>query len=245
MRDAPAILENIYGEGRCSCGCGNVTTVAKKTDRRHGTVKGKPQKFVRGHHRRLPDKVRYEVEKGQLQTPCWVWRGYVGAHGYGCTGTDLAHRYFYRKYVGPIPKGLVRHHACNLKTCVNPDHLEPISKRENSLRAGGSVRTGTTNTAATRATYFQEDRGYLTRCWIWQGRIDYTGCSRLGRRLAHRVIYEYCNGAIPGGYGSGSPMRRKVLREPATPGSRYPSRKRTTWQAGQAHARNSALDSGR
>jgi hypothetical protein len=199
VRDEPAISEDIHGEGRCLCGCGDVTTVAKKTDRRHGTVKGKPRKFVRGHHRRLPDKARYEVEKGQLPTPCWVWRGYVGAHGYGHTGTDLAHRYFYRKYVGPIPKGLVLHHACSLKTCVNPDHLEPISKRENSLRASRFVRSETTNTVARRATYAEEDRGYVTLCWIWQGRVDSTGYGRLGRRLAHRVFYEYCDEPVPDG----------------------------------------------
>ena len=199
MRDEPATLENVYGEGRCSCGCGEVTTVAKKTDRRHGNVRGKPRRFVRGHHRRLPDESRYEVAEGQLPNPCWVWRGYVGAHGYGHTGTDLAHRYFYKKYVAPIPEGLVLHHACNLKTCVNPDHLVPVSKRENSLRASRSVRSETTNTAAREVAHLQEDRGYITRCWIWQGRVDSTGYGRLGRRLAHRVIYEHRNGPAPDG----------------------------------------------
>ena len=199
MRDEPATLEGVYDEGRCLCGCGEVTTVSKKTDRRHGTVKGKPKKFVHGHHRRLPDEVRYEVKKGQLSTPCWVWRGYVGAHGYGHTGTKLAHRYFYEKYVGPIPTGLVLHHACGLKTCVNPDHLEPVTKRENSLNARRFVGAATANVVARQTTHAEEDRGYVTRCWIWQGRIDRTGYGRLGRKMAHRAIYESRNELIPNG----------------------------------------------
>jgi len=199
MRDEPATSDGVYGEGRCLCGCGGVTTVVEKTDKRQGIVKGKPRRFVRGHHRRLSDEARYEVQERGHSTPCWVWQGYVGAHGYGYTGTELAHRYFYERYVGPIPKDLILHHACSVKTCVNPDHLDPVSKRENSLNAGRFARAITTNAVAGQATYAKEDRGYVTRCWIWQGRIDSTGYGRLGRRLAHRVIHERRKERIPDG----------------------------------------------
>lgn len=197
MRDELETSKGGYGEGKCLCGCGRVTKVAKKNDSWHGDVKGKPRRFVRGHHRRLSDEARYKVEDRGHSTSCWVWRGYVGAHGYGYTGTDLAHRYFYEKYVGPIPKGLILHHACSVKTCVNPDHLELVSKRENSLYAGRFARAITANAVARQATYTEEDRGYMTRCWIWQGRVDSAGYGRLGRRLAHRAIYERRKGRVP------------------------------------------------
>jgi hypothetical protein len=199
MRDGLATTGDVNGEGRCSCGCGAITAIAKKTDSRYGTVKGKPQRFVRGHHRRISDEARYEVQERGHSTPCWVWQGYMGAHGYGHTGTELAHRHFYEKYVGPIPKGLILHHTCSVKTCVIPDHLEPVSKRENSLNASGLARPTTTNVQAEQATYAKEDRGYMTRCWVWQGRIDRSGYGKLGGKLAHRVIYECRKEKIPDG----------------------------------------------
>jgi hypothetical protein len=33
----------------CECGCGQATTVATKNDRRNGSVRGQPRRFVRGH----------------------------------------------------------------------------------------------------------------------------------------------------------------------------------------------------
>jgi hypothetical protein len=199
VRDAPPTSVEVYGEGRCFCGCGSVTTVAKSTDRTHGTIKGHHQKFVRGHHRRIADQARYRVEMKGYRTPCWLWLGYVGAHGYGHTGTALAHRYFYEKYVGPISKGLVLHHACGVEICVNPDHLRPVSKRENARLAGKVVNARKMNSANVRSSYAKEDRGYLNRCWIWQGYTDPTGYGKLGRKLAHRAIYEIHEGRVPEG----------------------------------------------
>ncbi|MGZ6854085.1 MAG: HNH endonuclease [Mycobacteriaceae bacterium] len=37
--------------------------------------------------------------------------------------------------VGPIPRGLELDHLCRNRRCVNPDHLEPVSHRENCHRA--------------------------------------------------------------------------------------------------------------
>ena len=199
MKSGPAPPRDGGKEGRCLCGCRGVTTVARKTDRRYGDIKGKPRRFIRGHHRKLPDRARYTVENRGRSTPCWVWLGHVGASGYGHAGGQLAHRYFYEKYVGPIPENLVLHHICGVKKCVNPDHPRPVSKRENSLNFGKSIRTATTNIGAGQATYAEEDQGYITRCWIWQGRIDSTGYGRLGRWLAHRVMYEHSKGRIPDG----------------------------------------------
>lgn len=39
--------------GLCQCGCGQPTKIAKSTNVRDGCVKGKPMRFVKGHHGRL------------------------------------------------------------------------------------------------------------------------------------------------------------------------------------------------
>ena len=43
-----------------------------------------------------------------------------------------AHRVFYERRHGPVPKGL--DHLCRVTLCVNPDHLDPVVHRENVRR---------------------------------------------------------------------------------------------------------------
>jgi len=46
--------------GQCQCGCGELTRIAGWTDKRTGSVKGVPRKFINGHQRRQPrPSVRY------------------------------------------------------------------------------------------------------------------------------------------------------------------------------------------
>lgn len=41
-----------------------------------------------------------------------------------------AHRFFYETLVGPIDEGLELHHRCEVKSCVNPNHLVPLTHDE-------------------------------------------------------------------------------------------------------------------
>lgn len=69
---------------------------------------------------------------------CWTWTASIGSGGYGQmrlgTKTVRAHRLAYELVVGPIPEGLVIDHLCRNRACVRPDHLEPVTARENTLR---------------------------------------------------------------------------------------------------------------
>ena len=69
---------------------------------------------------------------------CWLWEAVTVGEGYGQTsvsGTkEYAHRWAYQFCVGTIPEGLVIDHLCRVTRCVNPDHLEAVTNRENVLR---------------------------------------------------------------------------------------------------------------
>lgn len=70
------------------------------------------------------------------------WIGGTNGVGYGTfhAGKKLrtyAHRWSYQYHVGPIPDGMHLDHLCRNPKCVNPEHLEPVTCRENLLRGVG------------------------------------------------------------------------------------------------------------
>lgn len=77
---------------------------------------------------------------------CWLWQGSIGTHGYGSYQGLYVHRVSYEHYVGPIPDGLQIDHLCKVTRCLNPEHLEPVTNRENIHRGDSPsiliVRTG-------------------------------------------------------------------------------------------------------
>lgn len=101
---------------------------------------------------------RSEIAKFQrLAKPqangCWLWTGEGSRDGYGMfksgPGAErmLAHKWSYLAHVGPIPEGLQLDHKCHTedtacaggrecmhRRCVNPEHLEPVTASENTLR---------------------------------------------------------------------------------------------------------------
>src|ERR1700692_1180704 len=84
------------------------------------------------------DRFLLKVEKTNF---CWNWLAQKDAVGYGTfwmnRKRNLAHRISYELHVGPIPEGLTIDHLCRNPSCVNPEHMQPVSLRENILRGNG------------------------------------------------------------------------------------------------------------
>lgn len=76
---------------------------------------------------------------------CWLWTGAASGRpgreygqAYWRGGMTAAHRVAWELLVGPIPDGLTLDHRCLTPRCINPDHLEPVTQRENILRGHGA-----------------------------------------------------------------------------------------------------------
>lgn len=91
---------------------------------------------------------KYVVDES---TGCWNWVGKLRADGYGIICSSKvgsrrprelrAHRVSFERHIGSIPEGLDLDHLCRNRRCVNPEHLEPVTRKEN-LRRGASEHSG-------------------------------------------------------------------------------------------------------
>ena len=69
---------------------------------------------------------------------CWNWVGSKHTQGYGLIKKDntnvRAHRMSVLMSGRVIPEGFQIDHLCKNTSCVNPNHLEIVSSKENTLR---------------------------------------------------------------------------------------------------------------
>lgn len=64
---------------------------------------------------------------------CWLWTAGTDGNGYGAfdcgdDGMQRAHRVAWRLVKGTAAPDDLHHFACKLKTCVNPDHTESLTR---------------------------------------------------------------------------------------------------------------------
>lgn len=88
-----------------------------------------------------PKDIQRFFSKVQKTDNCWNWIAPTDEDGYGyfkMKGKQLrSHRVSYELFKELIPTGLTIDHLCRNRKCVNPDHLEVVTVKENVLRGIG------------------------------------------------------------------------------------------------------------
>lgn len=132
----------------CRCDCGTEREVTADNLQR-GTSRScgcRVSEFARIRHLPAADRFWEKVnqngpipERAAELGSCWLWMAAKDGKGYGQIRVNdravLAHIFSYEMARGPVPDGKELDHLCCVKLCVNPAHLEPVTHRENCLRA--------------------------------------------------------------------------------------------------------------
>lgn len=120
---------------------------------------------------RRPALDRFAEKIALTDSGCIEWIGGLNGVGYGQfyagrtslaeTGKTYAHRWSYEYHVGPIPEGLHLDHLCRNRACVNPEHLQPVTVRENLLRGEGPSAVNAEKTHCPKGHPYSGDNLYV------------------------------------------------------------------------------------
>jgi len=175
---------------------------------------------------KLAKRLLSKVDKVSSPLGCWLWTASVSCSGYGEIGINgllrKAHRLSHFLATGEAPE--VVSHQCDVKLCVNPDHLRGCTQAENMREASErrisrpapksrnpKIKELFKSEAYKAARTYEErlkmrllvsvDKNAEGGCWIWLGGLEDNGYGMASVRSktvrAHRLSHFLATGELP------------------------------------------------
>ena len=134
----------------------------------------------------MPKKVNASdrfFEKVEKSGECWLWVGALNSRGYGSFGFEGrrlgAHRFSYELHKGEIPEGMFVCHSCDVRNCVNPDHLWLGDNADNMKDMYQKERRVHVRSETCKRGHVYKEVGFSVRNAKGVERITCLGCKRM------------------------------------------------------------------
>lgn len=118
---------------------------------------------------------------------CWPWAAALDRDGYGTfhvgNKKKLAHRVSYELFLGAVPELAEIDHLCRNRSCVNPLHLQAVSRVVNIMRSQAPPALNARKTHCASGHEFTYANTYR---WIRQGRVE-RSCRACNAAAASRL----------------------------------------------------------
>lgn len=127
---------------------------------------------------------RFYNKISKQSSGCWLWLAAKSRIGYGAfqaLGESKAHRVSFKLFNGEIPEGMSVLHKCDVRNCVNPEHLFLGTQKDNMQDCARKGRLNSRNVNGTKNPMAKLDDHKIKTLFFWKGKKPQAEIARMFR----------------------------------------------------------------